>query len=30
MERAIAAMQREYYKPAVKSVRDRILNGKLK
>ena len=30
MERAIAAMQIEYYKPAIKSVCDRILDSKPK
>ena len=30
LKRTIAAMQIEFYKPAVKCVRNRILNGKLK
>lgn len=30
LKRIVAAMQIEYYKPAVKCVRDRLLKGKLK
>ena len=30
LKRTLVAMQIEYYKPAVKSIRDRILKGKFK